>query len=284
MTLFTDSIFLTNEVDGFRVCRETRSATGTTIILCKAGYIDVYYRGEMLRIGKDDMFIRVPDATELGPYEISDDYAFIQVTIPSTLFEELMFDHMRVEPRWWQKLEYLKEHPIYHLTPKSIEFCEMYFNLLVLQMQGVQTDYRRQIMMLIARGATMEILNFLDKELGPLTADQRSTINQSDYTFHKFTHLLRNNPHQREVQWYAKQLDITPKYLSEISRARSGKSASEWIMETTVSEIKHHLLHTTLSVRDIARLMEFPNASFFCQYTKKHLGMSPSRYRKTKKA
>ena len=172
-----------------------------------------------------------------------------------------------------------------HLNEISIEFCRVYFHLLELQLQDKQSDYRRQILMLIARGATMELLNYLDKTLvlGELDVERQS-VNSSDYTFHAFTHLLREHPHMREVQWFAKQLNITPKYLSEICKERSGRSASEWIADMTVTELKNYLRKTTLPIREIARVMEFPNASFFCQYTKKHTGMTPNHFRKMKEA
>ena len=285
MTLFTDSIYLTNELEGFKHCRDVRFDTSTTVLLCTRGHIDVSYRGEMIRIDTNDVFVRVPYATEKGPYECSKDFEFMQVSIPIALYEELMFDHMRVEPRWWQKQEYLKAHPIFHLNEVSIEFCRTYFHLLELQLQDTQSDYRRQILMLIARGATMELLNYLDKMLvlGELDVERQS-VNSSDYTFHAFTHLLREHPHMREVQWFAKQLNITPKYLSEICKERSGRSASEWIAEVTVTELKNYLRKTTLPIREIARVMEFPNASFFCQYTKKHTGLTPNKFRKERKS
>ena len=135
MTLYTDSIFLTNETEGFKQCRDTRWEISTTVLLCTAGFIDVFYRGEMLRIGKDDIFIRVPNATKLGPFEMSPDFRFMQISIPITLFESLMYGNMRVEPNWWAKQEYLKLHPVFHLSAKSIEVCEVYFHLLTLQLQ-----------------------------------------------------------------------------------------------------------------------------------------------------
>jgi YesN/AraC family two-component response regulator len=130
----------------------------------------------------------------------------------------------------------------------------------------------------------MEMLNYMDKlAIVDNQSNLRTAVNQSDYTFREFTRLLQRHPHEREVQWYAKQLNITPKYLSEICKERSGKSASEWIADITVSEIKHYLRNTTTPIREIARLMEFPNASFFCQYTKKHTGLTPNHYRKQKR-
>jgi transcription elongation GreA/GreB family factor len=84
----------------------------------------------MLRIGKDDIFIRVPNATKLGPFEMSPDFRFMQISIPITLFESLMYGNMRVEPNWWAKQEYLKlineDMPA---NIKRIEFAKSYGDL-----------------------------------------------------------------------------------------------------------------------------------------------------------
>lgn len=287
MTLSTDYIFITNEVEGFRECREKRttSASTMTTILCTKGYIDVFYHGEMIRINADDLFVRIPDfSQELGPYEMSSDFEFLQVTISASIFNQIMYDHMRIEPNWYAKQEYLKAHPIFHANPVMKDFYMTYFHLLELRLRGHLTDYRKLILNQIAHAATMEMLNYMDKlETEYFQPSQRLNSNHSDYTFHEFMRLLQQYPHEREVQWYAEKLNITPKYLSEICKQRSGKSAGEWIADITVSEIKYLLRNTTLPIREVARMMEFPNASFFCQYTKKHTGMTPNHYRKEKR-
>lgn len=289
MTLSIDSLFLTNDVEGFRECREKRtlsSASTMTVLYCIEGHIDVFYRGEMIRIKKGDLFVRIPDFShELGPYEISPDFVFKQVTIDAGVYKQIMQEHMRIEPNWYAKQEYVKVNPIFQINEVSADFFETYFHLLALQLQDNQSSYRRQIMHLIARGAMMEMFNYIDK-LALMDHDwnERKSVNQSDYTFQEFTHLLQQYPHEREVQWYAKQLGITPKYLSEICKEVSGRSAGEWIADITVSELKHYLHETTLPIREIARVMDFPNASFFCQYTKKHTGLTPNQFRKQKKS
>lgn len=279
-------IFLTDELDGFRECRDNRTTASNsmTVLLCTEGYIDVYYHDKMIRINRGELFVRIPDYNyEMGPYEMSPDFKFMQVTIDAGIYDQIMFDHIRVEPNWFLKQEYVKEHPIYPFNEVSIDFFRTYFHLLTLQMQDKQTSYRTQILKLLARGATMEMLNYLDKlAVIPEDVKMRASVNTSDYTFLTFTRLLQQNPHQREVQWYAEQMGITPKYLSEICKERTGMSASGWIAQTTVAELKHYLRNTTFSIRDIARIMEFPNASFFCQYTKKHTGLTPNHFRKKK--
>lgn len=268
------------------MCRETRSSNTTTmtVLYCRNGYIDVYFHEQMIRINKGELFIRIPDFNyKMGPYEMSPDFEFSQVTISAAIYEQIMYDHMRVEPNWWAKQEYVKEHPTFPLSEKSVEFFDIYFHLLTLQLQDPMTDYRKQILHMIARGAAMEMLNYMDKlALVDSKMEDRQSVDTSDYTFHEFMRLLHQNPHAREVQWYAKQLEITPKYLSEISKDRSGKSAGEWIADVTVAELKHYLRETTLPIREVAKIMEFPNASFFCQYTKKHTGLTPNHFRKQK--
>ena len=283
MTFSTDTLFLTDEIEGFKFCRETRSVNAMTIIICEAGYIDVVLNGQNVRIGKDDIFIRIPTyGQELGPYQYSPDYKFRQLTVSKSIYEEIMFSYMRTEPRWWQKQEYLRLHPVFHLNDLSKQFCMAYHNLVCLELAQPQTDYRRQIEQLLGRAGITEIMLYLDHVIGD-DAMPRESVNSSDYIFHQFMTMLHEHPHQREVQWFASELNITPKYLSEISKARSGKSASEWIAEITVAEITHLLRHTTASIHDVAVELEFPNTSFFCQYTKKHTGMTPNHFRKQKK-
>ena len=280
MTLFTDFIFLTNEVEGFKQCRETRSETSTTAILCTAGHINVYYRGEMLRINQNDLFVRVPNATELGPYEISPDFQFVMIAIPNTIFEGLMLDHMRVEPRWWQKLEYLKSHPIFPLNEVSREFFHTYVHLLTLQLNDRLSDYRHQILQLIARAATMELLNYMDKVVKFTEHEiSRQTVNSSDYTFHSFMHMLREHPHEREVQWYAKELGITPKYLSTILKETMNCRPSTIIQIFTMKAIEHRLRFTDMTIQEISNELNFPNPSYFGKYFKEHAGMTPMEYR-----
>ena len=185
MTLSTESIFLTNDAEGFRECREKRTTASATmtVMLCKAGFIDVFYHGKMIRINPNDLWVRIPDhSQQLGPYEMSPDFQFEQVTISAAVFEKVMYDHMRVEPQWYAKQEYVKENPIFHMNPISMEFFDTYFHLLTLQLKDSQTDYRRQILMHIAHGATMEMLNYIDK-LAVITPAELSRIstNKSDY-------------------------------------------------------------------------------------------------------
>ncbi len=84
----------------------------------------------------------------------------------------------------------------------------------------------------------------------------------------------------REVAYYAKQLDITPKYLSLMVKESTGKGANEWIVDTVISNAKHILRTVDKTIQEISEIMGFPNSSFFVQYFKRYTGATPSKFMK----
>ena len=85
--------------------------------------------------------------------------------------------------------------------------------------------------------------------------------------------------HSREVAYYAAQLSVTPKYLSETVKRNTGRSVSYLIDRHTVPIIADYLKNSDLSLTQICEEMNFSSLSYFSRYVQKHLGMSPSRYR-----
>ena len=75
---------------------------------------------------------------------------------------------------------------------------------------------------------------------------------------------------------------ITPRYLSTIVQAVSGETAKNIIDKHVILEIKVLLESTELSIQEIANRLQFPDQSFFGRYFKKHTGISPMNYRRTR--
>lgn len=99
--------------------------------------------------------------------------------------------------------------------------------------------------------------------------------------FQKFVMLLSSLDYtERQVSFYAGKLCITPKYLGTICQQVSGKTASNWIDEFMIERIRRLLCYSEKSIKEIADELGFPNISFFGRYVKKHLGQSPTNYRR----
>jgi AraC family transcriptional activator of pobA len=84
---------------------------------------------------------------------------------------------------------------------------------------------------------------------------------------------------QREVQFYSRELNISPKYLNHLSKIHSGLTASEWIQRYAKERIIVLLQNRSMNIAEIAFVMEFSSRSFFTRYVKKILGVTPSEYR-----
>ena len=115
---------------------------------------------------------------------------------------------------------------------------------------------------------------------------QQQTNNKSqtraEAIFSKFLPLLEENyKRERRVSWYADQLCITSKYLSETIKQVSRRTPNEWINSYVVLETRVLLKNSTMSIKEIAQELHFPNQSFLGKYFKDHVGMSPSEYRRS---
>ena len=99
--------------------------------------------------------------------------------------------------------------------------------------------------------------------------------------FEQFTRLLQeHHKRERNVGFYADQMNITPKYLSSVIKDISGKTAARWIDEYVILEAKTLLKYSGMSIQEIANALNFSTQSFFGKYFKQHTGYSPSRFKR----
>lgn len=83
----------------------------------------------------------------------------------------------------------------------------------------------------------------------------------------------------RDVAWYAKKQDLTPKYLTEISNYATDRPAGDWIDERAARILRRELSAEVVSLTDLAAEMNFSSLPAFTRYVKRVLGCSPSEFR-----
>ena len=86
---------------------------------------------------------------------------------------------------------------------------------------------------------------------------------------------------ERDVSYYAQRLNVSTKYLSATVKRVTGHSVSSFIDRATVPILKKYLNDERLSLSQIADRMNFSSLSYFSRYCTKHLGQSPSDYRRS---
>lgn len=126
------------------------------------------------------------------------------------------------------------------------------------------------------------ILNSLLYEIGALYSLQATGqgASRSQQLAAGFRQLVQAHcAEQRSVQFYADALCITPKYLSELMKEVTGRTASEWIAEAVVLEAKALLQDPALTVYQVAAGLQFADQFAFSRFFKRGTGLSPTAYR-----
>lgn len=81
------------------------------------------------------------------------------------------------------------------------------------------------------------------------------------------------------VNHMASQLNLSPKYLSDLLKQETGKTALELIHLYVISEAKNMLVAGERSVSEIAYELGFENPPYFSRLFKREVGMSPKEYK-----
>lgn len=98
--------------------------------------------------------------------------------------------------------------------------------------------------------------------------------------FNRFMMLLeRDYKISRDVNYYAAQMNISSKYLTNIVSLVTGHTPKTIIDQYVILQLKMHLKQTTQSIKEMAWEFHFADVSFFCRYFKKHTGLTPQQIR-----
>jgi len=96
----------------------------------------------------------------------------------------------------------------------------------------------------------------------------------------RFFHLVEEN-HQKNLSLsdYSGLIGVTPNHLTQTVKLLTGKTSSQIIKAKQLMEIKRLLVHTNLSVSEIANQLNFDDQSYFTKFFKRETGITPIQYR-----
>jgi len=96
----------------------------------------------------------------------------------------------------------------------------------------------------------------------------------------RFFHLVEEN-HQKNLSLsdYAGMIGVTANHLTQTVKLLTGKTSSQIVKTKQLLEIKRLLVHTNLSVSEIANQLNFEDQSYFTKFFKRETGITPIQYR-----
>lgn len=207
--------------------------------------------------------------------EMSDDFSISYVTLSNTLFREIT---MRFDPSFFA---FIRKNPCVNLTRTQTKPIRSLLYILLNLYKERENIYQQEIARNLLQAFLLDVYDKTQRCC--VETIHPEGMSRQTELFKSFILLIQQHCRtQREVSFYAKELFITPRYLSGLVHQVTGKKAKAIIDHHALLEIKLLLRSTNLSLQEIAHQLAFPDQSFFGRYFKRHTGLSPHQYRKEK--
>ena len=238
------------------------------------GETSVSFNLHEFRLKKDSMFIFTPK----NILQVNSQQYFKAdvIAISPDFMRRINIDIKNMMPLFLKFVE----NPTLALTPEESRSMRGMIAQIERETRGPETHFSFDIVSGLIAATIYKVGDIMYHYLAEHPEGQNNSHNRAEEYFKQFTHLLGEHfREERSVGFYARQLCITPKYLTTLIKRISGQSVSEWIDNYVILEAKILLKYSTMSIQEIAYYLNFPNQSFFGSYFKRNTGMSPSQYK-----
>lgn len=168
-------------------------------------------------------------------------------------------------------------HPVFSLTEREAKVLTGYLDTIITKIMEPEHHFRRELVSTLMKALIYDMSNVIYR----YQMVETKRFSRGEVVFFNYIRLVRDHfKQERRVSWYARQLCITPKYLSETIKTISKRTPNEWIDYYVVLELRLLLKNSDKSIKEIAEYLHFPNQSFLGKFFKEHVGVSPSAFRK----
>lgn len=216
----------------------------------------------LVYIHSDSVLRRVECSHDVGAYLVAFSHKFIS-DVPVDISTSLPV-YLR-----------LGKSPCIELTDADVAEIRQLFGLIKTMLRSDKEIHKSSIIQTLFT-TVFYILSDINQR-----RELRTKQGRCEVIFEQFTQLLQeHHKRERNVGFYAEQMNITPKYLSSVIKEISGKTAARWIDEYVILEAKTLLKYSGMSIQEIANALNFSTQSFFGKYFKQHTGYSPSRFKR----
>ncbi len=238
------------------------------------GETTVSYNLHECHLKKDTLFLFGPN--NILQERTDNHFRAHVIAISSELMHLLNIDIKTMVPI----LMKFSDRPCFDISPEESDLLRKFTILVKSLVRDPNTKYAEEILSGLLSAILYKVGGILYNYVSIHPEMEQPVRDRTEAYFRQFMQLLgQHYRRERTVSFYARQLCITPKYLTTLIKRVSGKSVSEWIDNYVVLEAKTLLKHSHMSIQEIAFYLNFPNQSFFGSYFKRNTGMSPSQYK-----
>lgn len=244
-----------------------------SVFLVVQGKIDITIDDSTYSLA-DNVLLDIMDMHAIKDIRLSSDFRGYHLIIERNLFAEILLNSRRMPAAY---IASRHSRPIQKLTKEEADLLEHCLYRIERNMERSDHAWQRDIVLNELRGFLLEMNNIVyqanREHISPNPPNK-------DVLLFLFIQLLdKHCRREHSVSFYAKELCVTPEYLSRIMKSFSGKTVNQWISEALMREAEIGLRNPDFTVNEVSDMLNFSDQSSFGKFFKKNKGMSPMQYR-----
>lgn len=271
---YTDGDIMVLDQVGLHSLRNDIKIDMIILMFCTEGRLQFEMNDRTYIANKGNVVVGLPKMV-FSNYMMSPDFKSNIIALSYSAAQR----NMQINKDSLDLMQYVATNPVIEIDADRQELVAKYYSIIEHKVKNPHGYFHKEIMRNIFSCAVYELFAIIAPHVS--YSNDGGSMKQANLLFKRFADLINANSGKvRSVKSYAEEMCITPKYLSFVSKTVTGRTALEWIHASTVRAIERYLRHSNLSIKEIADQLDFPNISFFGKFTKSHLGVSPTEYRR----
>lgn len=271
---YTDGDIMVLDQVGLHSLRNDIKIDMIILLFCTEGRLQFEMNDRTYIANKGNVVVGLPKMV-FSNYMMSPDFKSNIIALSYSAAQR----NMQINKDSLDLMQHVASNPVIEIDADRQELVSKYYSIIEHKVKNPHGYFHKEIMRSIFSCAVYKLFAIIAPHVS--YSNDGGSMKQANLLFKRFADLINaNNGKVRSVKSYAEEMCITPKYLSFVSKTVTGRTALEWIHTSTVRAIERYLRHSNLSIKEIADQLDFPNLSFFGKFTKSHLGVSPTEYRR----
>lgn len=174
----------------------------------------------------------------------------------------------------------IRKKPFFDLSEDEKQIFLSYLDLIYRLAHYPQTSTNDRLIYSVLESLSHYFVHLLEQKECEILSQKKQS--RSDYISGEFIRMTQiHATKQHSIGFYASQLHISEKYLSNIIKRVTQKPPREWIDEILLKEAIYMLYDENKSIQQISDALNFSSPSLFGVFFKRKTGMSPMQYRRS---
>lgn len=268
-----NDLLLYDSTTGLPTLTETSKMKCLLLAICTGGEIEYTVDTVIHKVSSNDVLI-VSEGQVIGDYKMSADAKGVCLLLSYDFFQEIVSNVKELTTLFL----FARRHPVFYAEDRLVSELLNYIQAVKLKILDLEHEFRRELVATMLKVLIYDMCNVIYR----VQQVEKTGKSRGETIFSDFIRLVEKEYRsERRVSWYAEQLYISPKYLSETIKHISKRTPSEWIDYYVMMEIRVLLKNSKMSIKQIAEELNFPNQSFLGKYFKDRYGKSPSQFRRS---